>query len=117
MPSTSLGIPYPDSTGHTRMWEHLQNLAAAVNGLFLARPKIMTGVATVNFTGGDNANIAVDLTPAGFATAPVVTVTARNSNYYGYTGTPSTTAVTVGARTRSGTFSGSVDVSWVAIGS
>ena len=27
MPSTPRGLTYPDSTGHTRLWEHLQNLA------------------------------------------------------------------------------------------
>lgn len=30
MPTTPSGIVYPDSTGHTRLWEHLQALAESV---------------------------------------------------------------------------------------
>ena len=33
MPTTPLGITYPDSTGHTRTWEHWQQLAEDVDGL------------------------------------------------------------------------------------
>jgi len=33
MPDTSLGITYPASTAHTRLWEHLQAIADDVNGL------------------------------------------------------------------------------------
>ena len=31
MPTTSRGYVYPASTDHTRLWEHLQNLANSVN--------------------------------------------------------------------------------------
>lgn len=31
MPSTSRGYVYPDSSGHTRLWEHLQTLAVDVD--------------------------------------------------------------------------------------
>lgn len=34
MPSTGLGIVYPASTDHTRMWEHLQATAESVDDLF-----------------------------------------------------------------------------------
>ncbi|MCT2277986.1 hypothetical protein M3G91_10150 [Micromonospora chalcea] len=36
MPDTPLGITYPASTDHTRLWEHFQDLAQDVDGL-LAR--------------------------------------------------------------------------------
>lgn len=37
MPTTSLGITYPASTEHTRLWEHIQAVADDTNGL-LALP-------------------------------------------------------------------------------
>ena len=33
MPDTPLGIPYPASTGHTRLWEHLQGMADELDAL------------------------------------------------------------------------------------
>ena len=33
MPSTSLGIPYPASTDHVRLWEHIQSLAQTIDDL------------------------------------------------------------------------------------
>lgn len=33
MPDTSMGITYPASTAHTRLWEHFQELASDLNGL------------------------------------------------------------------------------------
>lgn len=31
MPTTTTGLVYPDDTGHTRLWEHLQALAESVH--------------------------------------------------------------------------------------
>ena len=31
MPTTPKGLVYPDSSGHTRIWEHLQTLASGVD--------------------------------------------------------------------------------------
>lgn len=42
MPDTSLGITYPASSGHDRIWEHLQTLADDVNALLLAAPGTWT---------------------------------------------------------------------------
>jgi len=36
MPDTSLGITYPASTEHTRLWGHLQVLAEDVDALVVA---------------------------------------------------------------------------------
>lgn len=48
MPDTSLGITYPASTAHTRIWEHLQTLADDVNTLMttgrLSGSRIATAV-------------------------------------------------------------------------
>lgn len=33
MPDTTLGITYPASTDHTRLWEHMQTMADDVDGL------------------------------------------------------------------------------------
>lgn len=40
MPDTSLGITYPASTAHTRIWEHVQTVADDVNTL-LALPAMV----------------------------------------------------------------------------
>lgn len=37
MPNTARGLTYPDSSGHTRLWEHLQELADDVEAM-LNRP-------------------------------------------------------------------------------
>lgn len=36
MAATSLGITYPDSTGHVRLWEHIQATADTTNAILLA---------------------------------------------------------------------------------
>lgn len=52
MPETPLGIPYPDAAGHTRLWEHLQGQADAVDDLIavgtleLAGPAVFNAVST-----------------------------------------------------------------------
>jgi hypothetical protein len=38
MPDTSLGITYPASSGHDRIWEHIQTVADDVDALLLAAP-------------------------------------------------------------------------------
>lgn len=39
MPNTAEGVTYPDSGGHTRLWEHLQTLATTVTTALQARIK------------------------------------------------------------------------------
>lgn len=56
MPTTPRGLTYPDSAGHTRLWEHLQTLAGDVEDA-LNRPVPMcrmAGVADVVSTTGTN---------------------------------------------------------------
>lgn len=42
VPDTSLGITYPSSSSHDRIWEHIQAVADDVNALFLAAPGAWT---------------------------------------------------------------------------
>lgn len=42
MPTTSLGLTYPASTGHTRIWEHVQTLAENVNSALTDGTKDLT---------------------------------------------------------------------------
>lgn len=42
MPTTSEGLTYPDSSGHTRLWEHLQTLAVNVNTALRGRARVAT---------------------------------------------------------------------------
>lgn len=42
MPNTSLGITYPASTDHDRIWEHIQEVASDVDGLLVAAPGTWT---------------------------------------------------------------------------
>lgn len=120
MPTTARGIEYPNSAGHTRLWEHLQTMAEDVDAALTAtealRPKIKAGKQSLTFTGGSTATATVDYSAAGFSAPPAVFVTATNSNYFGFTGTPGTTSSTVGARINSGTSSSTLDIHWVAIG-
>jgi hypothetical protein len=37
MATTSLGLVYPDATGHDRIWEHIQNLATSANTYLAAK--------------------------------------------------------------------------------
>lgn len=42
MPNTSLGITYPASTDHDRIWEHIQEVASDVDALLVAAPGTWT---------------------------------------------------------------------------
>lgn len=69
MPDTSLGITYPASTDHTRLWEHMQALADDVNALLLRRPVLQSGSLSVAFTA--QVNVVTNLTfPVAFTAAP-----------------------------------------------
>ncbi len=78
MPTTSLGLTYPASTGHTRLWEHLQTLAQNVNDLFVAKTPLMgtgqlTSAYTMTATMTDLAGASVTLNvPRAGASALIV---------------------------------------------
>lgn len=58
MPATSLGLTYPDSTGHVRLWEHIQALADTVNAVLLA-PVTLGAWTTFTLTTAGSTNITI----------------------------------------------------------
>jgi hypothetical protein len=60
MPTTPRGIEYPDSSGHTRLWEHLQTLAEDVDGLVddLAEPPLARFYLSANKSIAAGAEVA-----------------------------------------------------------
>ncbi|WP_328850252.1 hypothetical protein OG994_16600 [Micromonospora globbae] len=71
MPTTSLGITYPASTGHARMWEHFQALADSVNDLITSGRVSGSRIATQLVTG-DSGSVTTTETSIGSITAPLV---------------------------------------------
>lgn len=72
MPTTERGLVYPDSAGHTRLWDHLQALADSVEAEFDRQPfapvtgtdaTLNTGSQTV-WTTDPNPAIATFAAPA-----------------------------------------------------
>ncbi|WP_420124384.1 hypothetical protein [Nakamurella sp.] len=66
MPDTSLGITYPASTAHTRLWEHLQELAADVNAILVNRTPLrgdgaLSSLYTLTATMADLAGATVTI--------------------------------------------------------
>jgi hypothetical protein len=68
VPATPRGYPYPDSGGHTRLWEHLAALAAAVDAdvaaqvAYLDRLKLAKwhdSTAFANVTRSDGVEVAL----------------------------------------------------------
>jgi hypothetical protein len=51
MATTSLGIEYPTSTGHNRLWEHFQTLADDIDALLVA---VRTNMTPVTFATATN---------------------------------------------------------------
>lgn len=47
-PSTSLGISYPASSDHVRLWEHMQDMAEDVNGLMVHGTGMAVASGAVN---------------------------------------------------------------------
>lgn len=91
MPQTTRGIVFPDSTGHTRLWEHYQTLAetadTAIGGtLTLTQVLAVTGrhaagTGTVGAPSAANGTVTIAVTfPVGrFTAAPVVVAVPTNN--------------------------------------
>lgn len=75
MPTTSNGLTYPASTGHTRIWEHIQTLAQDVDAKLTALHAAWTsGTPTWSQTGGSilaigNGTIAMRYKQVGASSA------------------------------------------------
>lgn len=76
MPQTTQGLTYPDSAGHTRLWEHIQQLAEDVDAL-VGPNRTQSGEAELPFATTTTANVAV-VFDEPFSAPPKVTVTAGN---------------------------------------
>lgn len=75
MPDTSLGITYPSSTDHTRMWEHFQTLAQDIDNLItqgrISGSRIATG--TVAAGSADSASVTTTEISIASVTANLTT--------------------------------------------
>ena len=77
MPATSEGITYPDSSGHTRLWEHLQQLAEDVDAL-LTPDWTQSDSGSLPFDGSSGTAFVDIVFPVPFSDVPNVTVSAQN---------------------------------------
>lgn len=120
MPETDLGVIYPDSSGHTRIWEHLQTLAATATAAIrdaLAALQEAAGRTTVSLNNAASGSTAVTFPANRFTAAPAVTATinASSTTYVAGTGPSSVTGVTIIAFHRTGAAStANLTVSWIA---
>ncbi len=78
-------------------------------------PRIASGVVTIPSGSSGAASVTVTLPAGYFDRAPEVTATPRNSNYAGYTNTPTAVSVNVGSRRLTGSNVSSHDVQWTAV--
>ena len=115
MPTTPEGIVYPDSSGHTRLWEHFQTLADSIDTL-LGSLRIEAGEVSLPFSNTTTANAAVSFGEA-FSGTPFVVVTAGNVGINCSWAAVSASGFTAYGRRLEGATQGSaVTVNWVAIG-
>lgn len=118
MPETAHGIVYPESTDHTRLWEHYQNLAESTDELFNTIPFIQFGHATISPASSNSGDAKITY-PTPFAATPVVVVELQSRAIQWYTGASSVTATgcNLWVAQRDGTASSAnLTVAWIAIG-
>ena len=105
MGTTPEGITYPDSTAHTRLWEHFQQLAEDVDDL-IGPLRIEAGEASLPFSS------------TAFSAPPLaIMVTAGNVAINCSWASPSASGfIAYGRRLEGATQGSPVTVNWVAIG-
>jgi hypothetical protein len=126
MPQTPLGLTYPDSDGHTRLWEHLQTLADDTNDLVEETIEsqqvaswVQAGKIAVSFSGEVFKDATITY-PVAFAATPITVVVTRGTTAAAFATlkwgeTASQCVVTV--RKYDGTpLSGTVEVFYIAVG-
>lgn len=115
MATTALGLIYPASTGHTRLWEHLQDLATSADTAITTAtaPKPLCKlVLNANFSIANNSNtVTISFgsgseavkTVAGMHSTSVNTsrITPTVAGYYEFSGAVSLAGNTTGFRTHS----------------
>lgn len=65
MPSTPLGIPYPNSGGHTELWKHWQDQATALQTLIAADRARLAALEATTAWATPTAGTSVNLSPSG----------------------------------------------------
>lgn len=78
MPQTPLGLTYPASGDHTRLWEHFQSLAEGIDALLAAVPIIKSGTVQVTLTNGEGNKDVAFATP--FPSVPNVLLSAQTGS-------------------------------------
>jgi hypothetical protein len=84
VPSTSRGYTYPDSTGHTRIWEHIEELADDVDTdlaavLALLPVRMAAGSISVTLTAATSGFTAITFPVSRFSVAPLVIATLQDA--------------------------------------
>ena len=116
MGTTPEGITYPDSTAHTRLWEHFQQLAEDVDDL-IGPLRIEAGEASLPFSSTTTANVSVAFSTAFSAPPLAIMVTAGNVAINCSWASPSASGfIAYGRRLEGATQGSPVTVNWVAIG-
>lgn len=78
MPETPRGITYPDSSAHTRLWEHFQELALDIDNLLGALPFRMAA-GSQSLSASSASNPSTITLPAGRFTQPPIVVATPGS--------------------------------------
>ena len=113
MPTTSKGLPYPSSSDHTRLWEHFQALAEALDAMIPYRVWTSDDL-TVTYSGGA-AGLTVTF-PAGYFTAPPVVVAVGRDRVFSWgVGTITASTAELTGRRLDGTTTGSDTLRIIAI--
>lgn len=113
MPQTPLGLVYPDSAGHTRLWEHLQALAESIDA---AVPFVQSG--TVSLDANNVSQVSDTATfPEPFAAVPVVVASSDNSWWNAQARNVTAAGFSAAVRTVTNTArTEAIVLSWVAVG-
>lgn len=85
MPDTALGITYPASTGHARIWEHLQALAEDVDALLTKPPTGSASSTTTQTTTSTSETVSLTISNMLFKSGWAYRASIRTA-VYGTTG-------------------------------
>lgn len=126
MPTTPRGLLYPDSSGHTRIWEHLQALAESADDtldaiLSLLPIRVAVGKATINISGAASGAVTIAFPVGRFTQAPVFLAFngggsgASVFNLLSNTQTDTGVTVTAVHRDAGSTGTATIVVNWIAL--
>lgn len=113
MPTTPKGLPYPSSSDHTRLWEHFQALAEAIDAIIPMRVWTSDDIA-VNITNSAGA-AEVTFPPGLFTQPPTVVACGRDRVFNVGVGAVTTTSASITVRRIDGTATGSDTLRVIAV--